>query len=125
MKLRVVCGCQNQGIKLLFSVTNLLLIMNLGRGFRFLLQTTTRFPETNLDLYSPRTLSTSSHVGFSFNDEPFKIKFEQKLIAKPVTEESDSDDESLGFSEETHERFFSGLKTENPSISSFYYWLQR
>ena len=33
--------------------------MNLGRGFKYFLQTgSTRFPETNLDLYSPRRLST-------------------------------------------------------------------
>ena len=33
--------------------------MNLGRGFKYFLQTgATRFPETNLDLYSPRRLST-------------------------------------------------------------------
>ena len=33
--------------------------MNLGRGFKYFLQTgATRFPETNLDLYSPRHLST-------------------------------------------------------------------
>ena len=33
--------------------------MNLGRGFKYFLQTgATRFPETNLDLYSARRLST-------------------------------------------------------------------
>ena len=33
--------------------------MNLGRGFKYFLQTgATRFPETNLDLYAPRRLST-------------------------------------------------------------------
>ena len=33
--------------------------MNHGRGFKYFLQTTTRFPETNLDLYVPRKLSTT------------------------------------------------------------------
>lgn len=37
--------------------------MNLGRGFKYLLQTTTRFPDTNLDLYSPRKLSTTEFIG--------------------------------------------------------------
>ena len=35
--------------------------MSLGRGFKYFLRTTTRFPEINLDLYVPRKLSTT-HV---------------------------------------------------------------
>ena len=54
--------------------------MNLGRGFKYFLQTgSTRFPETNLDLYSPRRLSTvdvidivseHSYRSFATDSEP-------------------------------------------------------
>ena len=39
--------------------------MNLERGFKYFLKTSTRFPETNLDLYAPRRLSTIQVTGLA------------------------------------------------------------
>ena len=75
--------------------------MNLGRGFKYFVKT--RFPETNLDLYCPRRLSTSDVIDIvtesshrSFAD----IECEPDSRNSPSQLETIGEDTSTGDDEE-------------------------
>ena len=79
-----------------YLVTNLLLIMELGRGFKYFLQTSTRFPTTNLDLYIPRKLSTTEVneiVVLGDLDDSRNLKTEAFSEEIPIQSDHDSDEE--------------------------------
>lgn len=72
--------------------------MDLGRGFKYFLQTTTRFPTTNLDLYIPRKLSTTEvseivDLG-NFDADVIKTITEASTEETQVQSDDDSDDDS-------------------------------
>ena len=77
--------------------------MNLGRGFKYFLQTgATRFPETNLDLYSPRRLSTvdvddivseHSYRSIATESEPESSSSQLEIIVEDTSVIDDDDGE--------------------------------
>ena len=74
--------------------------MNLGRGFKYFLQTTTRFPETNLDLYVPRKLSTTEVNDIVF-EHSYRSNEEDQVPQTRAYEDSDNEHEE----EDSIERF--------------------
>ena len=105
--------------------------MNLGRGFKYFLQTgATRFPETNLDLYSPRRLSTvdvidivseHSYRSIASDSEPESSSSQLGTIVEDtsVTDEEEQILETLAKveDEEIPEKSNKNLKEDSEDVS--------